>query len=394
MYQRADGQWCSSLSLGYDGNGKTQRPGRVRCDEAGSAAEDCASCRTTLAGASTPTPTLRSRWAPGSPAGWKSSSLHGRRPASYAQYERNCRLHVTPLLGAVRLAKLKRGDVVGFYPALANNGVSPAQQRQVGTTLTMALNKAVSLELIPFNPATEVHKAEGDQAEDFPGFSTPSKSPGSAPRRPASGWNHCTSRRWTPGRGPASCSHCCGPTWTSTAALSRSRRAWKTSTASSASRKSRPRRAGAASTCIPDHRRRARPNTARRCWPRATPPSRTVFCDTEGGYLRLSNLRRNSFKPILERGGLPDIRLYDLRHTCATMLLLADVPAKVVSERLGHSSITLTLDIYSHVLPTMQKRSGRDGALFLGQKPQCKSRMTEIGDTNRLQWRVRDDNKK
>ena len=51
---------------------------------------------------------------------------------------------------------------------------------------------------------------------------------------------------------------------------------------------------------------------------------------------------------------LPDIRLYDLRHTCATLLLIAGENPKVVSERLGHSSIVLTLDVYSHVLPTMQ----------------------------------------
>jgi len=62
-----------------------------------------------------------------------------------------------------------------------------------------------------------------------------------------------------------------------------------------------------------------------------------VFCDTAGGYLRISNLRKNSFKPVLVRAGLPDIRLYDLRHTRATLLLLADQPAKVVSERLGQS---------------------------------------------------------
>ena len=67
-------------------------------------------------------------------------------------------------------------------------------------------------------------------------------------------------------------------------------------------------------------------------------PDRPVFCDTAGGYLRISNLRKNSFKPVLVRAGLPDIRLHDLRHTCATLLLLADQPAKVVSERLGHSS--------------------------------------------------------
>lgn len=48
------------------------------------------------------------------------------------------------------------------------------------------------------------------------------------------------------------------------------------------------------------------------------------------------------------------LRLYDLRHTTATLLLQQKVNPKVVSERLGHSTITLTLDVYSHVLPTMQ----------------------------------------
>jgi hypothetical protein len=95
--------------------------------------------------------------------------------------------------------------------------------------------------------------------------------------------------------------------------------------------------------------------------------SSPVFHDTAGGYLRLSNLVKNSFKPILVRAGLPLVGLYTLRHACATLLLLADQPAKVVSERLGHSSVTLTLDTYSHVLPTMQTAGGgRDE-----QNPRC-----------------------
>ena len=47
-------------------------------------------------------------------------------------------------------------------------------------------------------------------------------------------------------------------------------------------------------------------------------------------------------------------RMYDLRHTHATILLRANVNPKIVSERLGHASVALTLDVYSHVLPTMQ----------------------------------------
>lgn len=59
-------------------------------------------------------------------------------------------------------------------------------------------------------------------------------------------------------------------------------------------------------------------------------------------------------------------RLYDLRHTCATLLLLADMPAKIVSERLGHRSVTVTLDTYSHVLPPLQKRVADSIRKFLG----------------------------
>jgi integrase len=79
------------------------------------------------------------------------------------------------------------------------------------------------------------------------------------------------------------------------------------------------------------------------------------FCDTKGGYLRRSNFLRDSFEKIIARAKLPPIRFHDLRHTCATLLLLADINVKVVSERLGHAKIQITLDTYSHVLPTMQK---------------------------------------
>ena len=81
-----------------------------------------------------------------------------------------------------------------------------------------------------------------------------------------------------------------------------------------------------------------------------------VFATSEGQPLIRLNVIQKHFKPILKRAGLPEtLRLYDLRHSCATLLLSANENPKVVSERLGHSSITLTMDIYSHVLPDMQQ---------------------------------------
>jgi len=59
------------------------------------------------------------------------------------------------------------------------------------------------------------------------------------------------------------------------------------------------------------------------------------------------------FRPILERAGLPRIRLHDLRHSCATLLLSKNVNPKIVQELLGHANIGMTLDTYSHILPGM-----------------------------------------
>jgi integrase len=76
-----------------------------------------------------------------------------------------------------------------------------------------------------------------------------------------------------------------------------------------------------------------------------------VFCTRRGTPVRRDNLHDKHWKPLLQRSGLPDIRFHDLRHTCATLLLTKGVHPKIVSEMLGHSSIAITLDTYSHVIP-------------------------------------------
>jgi len=80
-----------------------------------------------------------------------------------------------------------------------------------------------------------------------------------------------------------------------------------------------------------------------------------VFAANNGEPMSEQHIYNRYFKPLLKSAGLPDVRLYDLRHSCATLLLSAGENPKVVSERLGHASIVLTLDTYSHVLPDMQK---------------------------------------
>jgi integrase len=79
-----------------------------------------------------------------------------------------------------------------------------------------------------------------------------------------------------------------------------------------------------------------------------------VFCTGKGTLINPTNLRRRSLAPLLQRAGLPAITFHQLRHTAATILLLKNVNPKVVSEMLGHATIAITLDTYSHVLPNMQ----------------------------------------
>ncbi len=63
----------------------------------------------------------------------------------------------------------------------------------------------------------------------------------------------------------------------------------------------------------------------------------------------------DEFKKLLEKADLPDIRFHDLRHSAATLLLSLGVHPKVVQELLGHTQISMTMDIYSHVLPGLQQ---------------------------------------
>jgi integrase len=78
-----------------------------------------------------------------------------------------------------------------------------------------------------------------------------------------------------------------------------------------------------------------------------------VFTTHIGTPISRQDLIARSFKPLLQREGLPDIRFHDLRQTCATLLLGRGVHTKLDQELLGHATISVTLDPYSHVLPSM-----------------------------------------
>ena len=81
-----------------------------------------------------------------------------------------------------------------------------------------------------------------------------------------------------------------------------------------------------------------------------------IFPSSIGTPLNYSNLVK-SFKQILSMAGLPDIRFHDLRHTAASLMLNHGIPVIVVSRMLGHSKVSITLDIYGHLMPEMQHQA-------------------------------------
>ena len=81
-----------------------------------------------------------------------------------------------------------------------------------------------------------------------------------------------------------------------------------------------------------------------------------VFANSVGNVLEPRKVNE-VFERLTKKAGLPRIRFHDLRHTHATLLLQQGIHPKIVSERLGHSNVSMTLDLYSHVIPSMQREA-------------------------------------
>jgi integrase len=91
-----------------------------------------------------------------------------------------------------------------------------------------------------------------------------------------------------------------------------------------------------------------------------------VFAEPDGSPIHPDRFRKR-FEHRVERSGLPPLRFHDLRHTYATLALQAGIHAKVVSEILGHANIGITLDTYSHAIPSLQESAAETiAALVFG----------------------------
>jgi integrase len=279
-------------------------------------------------------------------------------PKSYQLYELMVRRHIVPNVGQVPLSKLTPMHLQALLAAMERVDASPRLRQLALSIASRALRQAVKWHMLPRNPADavapprmmrpEIHPLTPDQvtmllqtAHDDRLHALYSVALGTGMRQ-----GELLGLRWEDVDLAGGCLHVrrqlhevSGRLWLGDVKTARARR--------------RIDLPSLAVEALRAHRQRMLTEG------HAPHRDALVFCDTEGGPIRKSNLVRRSFHPLVRRAGLPPTRFHDLRHTHATLLLQQGVHPKVVAERLGHSTISITLDTYSHVLPSLGAEAAR-----------------------------------
>lgn len=301
--------------------------------------------------------------------GWMKSVVKQRVSGkTYKSYEQLINLYIKPELESVKLCQLAPEQIQQLYSKMIDRGLSPRTVRYTHTVLRNALQQAVKWGKIYRNPADlvkdDLPKQERKEMRAF----TPEEAARFMEAIIYSPLKALFSLLLASGMRPG---EALGLKWsdidfkgkrvTVRRALVRIRgdrktekeKGWKLCEPKTAkSRRTIPIPADVIND-LDDHRK-AQAAQKLKAKPGTYDDRDFVFAGNNGEPLFERNVN-HEFKAILKAAGLPDIRLYDLRHSCATLLLAAGENPKVVSERLGHASITLTLDTYSHVLPDMQQ---------------------------------------
>lgn len=297
---------------------------------------------------------------------WLESAAKPRVAAkTFEDYESLLRVHIRPALGPARLDKLTPLSVQEVYNQMTTAGLSARTVRYVHAVLKNALGQACKWQLLSVNPADHVELPKQVRSE------MRCLSPAEAARflkaADQDKWGivfrFALATGMRPGEYLGLQWH--DVDWANQAVMVR--------------RSLHRQKGGGWSLKEPKTNRSRRkinlpPSMVKRlCRHRERQPGRApadfVFATEEGQPLSLRNLRVRHFKPILRRAKLPEnLRVYDLRHSFATILLSEGEHPKVVSEALGHVSVTLTLDVYSHVLPTMfENAAAKMEALLFGE---------------------------
>jgi integrase len=301
---------------------------------------------------------------------WLADTVKGTvRTSTYERNEEIVRLHIKPSLGQVGLKKLTPAHVRGLYSEKLDSGLAPATVRRIHSTLHKALSQAVSDGIVPRNAAyvkaprpapEEIRPLSEDEARAFL----------DAARQTGERFEALYVLAITTGlrRGEL-----LGLRWDDadlefgTLRVGRAlvREGGRHTLGETKTRRGRrqinltPRTVNA----LKKHRKKQLEEKMKLAG--LYKDHGLIFASGVGTPVNPENLVKRSFKPLLKKAGLPEIRFHDLRHTCATLLLSRGVHPKLVQELLGHATIAMTLDTYSHYLPSMgDQAAGAMGNAF------------------------------
>jgi integrase len=288
------------------------------------------------------------------------------RPRTYERYREAVYLHIVPALGHIQLQKLTAQHVRAFYTKKADAGLSASTITCYHSVLHLALDTAVKWGILPKNVCDLVSPPRRERFEIQP------LSPGQAEILVAAVRGHrrealfiltlLTGLR----RGEV-----LGLKWQDIdlvdgvlqvrRILSRvpTKTPGRTHVYVEAEPKTKQSRrsiaiAPFAIAALTAHR--AKQLEAKTKAGRAWQEHDYVFCTALGTHLSPTQVVKE-FKKVLNQAGLPDIRFHDLRHSSASLLLSLGVHPKIVQEILGHTQISMTMDVYSHVLPVMHREA-------------------------------------
>jgi integrase len=278
------------------------------------------------------------------------------RPVTFAKYEQIVRNHIKPAIGRLKLTALTPAHVRGLYREKLDGGLSPRTVQYIHVTLNKALKQAVADGLVPRNVCEAVKPPRPQKREIAP----------LSPEQARRFLEACRGERLEAlfvlavhtGMRQG---ELLGLKWEDVdleagtlqvqRALAQTNDGPVLAAPKSAKSRRRIKLTGASVEALKRHR--AAQNAERLRLGGIWEDRSLVFPNRTGGFLSPYLLTDGPLKRPLERAGLPPIRFHDLRHTCATILLSRGVHAKLVQELLGHATISITLDTYSHVLPGM-----------------------------------------
>jgi integrase len=370
IYPTKDGKWRGAVSLGWDANGKQRRKyvsGKTRA-EVNKKISALLGDQQRGVPISTGTPTIREfleRWL-------EDVVKPNKRLGTYEAYESVVRIHLIPALGRHKIEKLTALHVQQMLNEKRQAGVSGRTLTNMRAYLRAALNQAMKWDLVPRNVAalTDPPSVEKFEAKPIPAQDV-TKLLSAAQDDPLEAlW---VTTVWLGLRqGEAF-----GLQWSDVDFQNRSirihqqlqrsnrkpREARLVETKTKASRRTLP---------LPDpvvaalqrHRKRQLEDRllAGQRWQGDT--WNLVFCTSIGTPLDPSNVTKQ-YRALLERAGLERRRFHDLRHSCGTFLASRNVQPRIIMEVLGHSQISTTMNIYTHVeLGSMRDAFDAIGDIF------------------------------